>query len=131
MDAVVPAAPAISEGFFVNFPDQAAEPGNQPFDPFTDPRRHYWRGAAVVGCETFGVKVEPNCMANVLATLKRGAKSRSRGRTQPAADSPASSVAPLTRHLERELGVPLSRVVPRTPDIGRLAKPVLDYLLGP
>ena len=58
MDAVVPAAPAISEGFFVNFPDQAAEPGNQPFDPFADPRRHYWRGAAVMGCETFGVKIE-------------------------------------------------------------------------
>jgi phospholipid/cholesterol/gamma-HCH transport system substrate-binding protein len=132
MDAVVPAAPAISEGFFVNFPDQAAEPGNQPFDPFADPRRHYWRGAAVVGCETFGVKVEPNCMANVLATLKRGGGgSRSSSKTRPAADSPASSIAPLTRRLERQLGVPLSRVVPRAPDLGRLAKPVLDYLLGP
>jgi phospholipid/cholesterol/gamma-HCH transport system substrate-binding protein len=65
------AAPGISEGFFVNFPDQAAEPGDQPFDPFTDPRRHYWRGAAVASCEMFGVKVKPNCLSDVLAATAR------------------------------------------------------------
>jgi phospholipid/cholesterol/gamma-HCH transport system substrate-binding protein len=61
------AAPAIGDGFFVNFPDEAAEPGNQPFDPFADPRRAYWRGAAVFSCEAFGVPVAPGCLDRVLA----------------------------------------------------------------
>lgn len=60
------AAPAISKGFFVSFADQAAEPGNQPFDPFADPRRAYWRGAAVFSCEAFGVPVAPGCLDRVL-----------------------------------------------------------------
>jgi virulence factor Mce-like protein len=64
------AAPAIGDGFFVNFPDQAAEPGNQPFDPFADPRRAYWRGAAVFSCEAFGVPVAPGCLDRVLARQK-------------------------------------------------------------
>jgi virulence factor Mce-like protein len=71
LDALVPAAPAISEGFFVNFPDEAAEPGKQPFDPFADPRRHYWRGAAVFTCQSFGLPIEPGCLSDFLA---RGSK---------------------------------------------------------
>jgi virulence factor Mce-like protein len=67
LDALVPAAPAISEGFFVNFPDQAAEPGTQPFDPFADPRRHYWRGAAIFTCQSFGLPIKPGCLADFLA----------------------------------------------------------------
>jgi phospholipid/cholesterol/gamma-HCH transport system substrate-binding protein len=74
MDAVKPAAPAISAGFFKNFPDQATEPGNQPFDPFADPRRHYWRGAAVLTCQTFGLRIHPGCLADF---LKSGAASSS------------------------------------------------------
>ena len=131
MDAVVPAAPAISEGFFVNFPDQAAEPGNQPFDPFADPRRHYWRGAAVMGCETFGVKVRPNCMADVLASLKRDYGDKKARARKRAAAQPQSQVAPLTRSLERRLRVPIERVVPKRPQMPRALGQVLDYLLGP
>ena len=71
-----PAAPAISEGFFVNFPDQAAEPGTQPFDPFADPRRHYWRGAAMFTCQTFGLPIEPGCLQQFLA---RGRADRDEG----------------------------------------------------
>jgi ABC-type transporter Mla subunit MlaD len=67
LDALVPAAPAISEGFFVNFPDEAAEPGTQPFDPFADPRRHYWRGAAVFTCQSFGLPIKPGCLEDFLA----------------------------------------------------------------
>jgi hypothetical protein len=133
MDAVVPAAPAISEGFFVNFPDQAAEPGNQPFDPFADPRRHYWRGAAVMSCETFGVKVRPNCMADVLSGLNRRYGKGSHRRRPALHTSPmAPSAAPLERSLKRELGTTLDRLLGGHPsDLGRAAKPVLDYLLGP
>jgi virulence factor Mce-like protein len=77
MDAVEPAAPAISAGFFKNFPDQAAEPGKQPFDPFADPRRHYWRGAAVLTCQTFGLRIHPGCLEDFLkagssATTEQG-----------------------------------------------------------
>ena len=66
MRAFDAAAPGISTGFFLDFPDQAAESGKQPFDPFADPRRAYWRGAAVFSCEAFGVPVRPGCLNNVL-----------------------------------------------------------------
>jgi virulence factor Mce-like protein len=63
------AAPGIAQGFFVDFPDQAAESGRQPFDPFADPRRAYWRGAAVLSCEAFGVPVAPGCLARAITHL--------------------------------------------------------------
>ncbi len=66
-NALVPAAPGIAQGFFDNFPNQAAEPGNQPFDPFANPLRHYWRGAAVFSCESFGVPIAPGCLTKYLA----------------------------------------------------------------
>ncbi|HEY1593423.1 MAG TPA: MlaD family protein [Solirubrobacteraceae bacterium] len=65
------AAPGIAEGFFVDFPDQADESGKQPFDPFADPRRAYWRGAAVFSCEAFGVPVAPGCLDRALANLAK------------------------------------------------------------
>ncbi|MFL5822356.1 MAG: hypothetical protein ACJ764_02825, partial [Solirubrobacteraceae bacterium] len=65
------ADPGIAQGFFVDFPDQAHESGRQPFDPFADPRRAYWRGAAVFSCEAFGVPVRPGCLAKALANLMR------------------------------------------------------------
>jgi virulence factor Mce-like protein len=65
------AAPGIAEGFFVDFPDQADESGRQPFDPFADPRRAYWRGAAVFSCEAFGVPVAPGCLQKALANLAK------------------------------------------------------------
>ncbi len=65
------AAPGIAQGFFVDFPDQADESGQQPFDPFADPRRAYWRGAAVFSCEAFGVPVAPGCLTKAIANLER------------------------------------------------------------
>jgi ABC-type transporter Mla subunit MlaD len=63
------AAPGIAQGFLVDFPDQAAEPGNQPLDPFADPTRNYWRGAAVLSCQTFGVADAPGCLTKAIANL--------------------------------------------------------------
>jgi ABC-type transporter Mla subunit MlaD len=63
------AAPGIAEGFFVDFPDQADESGKQPFDPFAEPTRAYWRGAAVFSCEAFGVPVAPGCLTKAIANL--------------------------------------------------------------
>jgi virulence factor Mce-like protein len=65
------AAPGIAQGFFVDFPDQADESGKQPGDPFAEPTRNYWRGAAVFTCETFGVPVAPGCMTKALANLNK------------------------------------------------------------
>ena len=67
------AAPGIAQGFFVDFPDEAAEPGNQPFDPFADATRNYWRGAAVLTCQTFGVVDAPGCLTKAIANLSAAA----------------------------------------------------------
>jgi virulence factor Mce-like protein len=75
--ALVPAAPEIAQGFFVNFPDQASEPGKQPLDPFADPLRDYWRGAAVISCQTFGVPIAPGCLTKFLSGLGASARRRS------------------------------------------------------
>jgi len=70
--AIAVAAPPISEGFFVNFPDQGSEPGNQPFDPFANALRDYWRGAGVMTCQAFGVPIAPGCLTNWLASGPSG-----------------------------------------------------------
>jgi virulence factor Mce-like protein len=70
------AAPGISQGFFVDFPDQADESGKQPFDPFAEPTRNYWRGAAVFSCEAFGVPVAPGCLTKAIANLDKVPASR-------------------------------------------------------
>jgi hypothetical protein len=72
-----------------NFPDQAREPGRQPFDPAADPRRAYWRGAAVLSCEAFGVPVRPGCLNEVLAPARRTAPGR-----RPAPDRARRAPAP-------------------------------------
>jgi virulence factor Mce-like protein len=95
------AAPGIAQGFFVDFADQASESGRQPFDPFADPRRAYWRGAAVLSCEAFGVPVAPGCLgqaithllASPLAAVTKGpGRHATKGTTVTTA--PAPSVAP-------------------------------------
>jgi phospholipid/cholesterol/gamma-HCH transport system substrate-binding protein len=99
LSALKPAAPAISEGFFVNFADEAEEPGTQPFDPFADPARNYWRGAAVFSCESFGVKIAPGCLDAFLARGsgraddRRSARAR-RAESRAQDDPPPKPVEP-------------------------------------
>jgi phospholipid/cholesterol/gamma-HCH transport system substrate-binding protein len=109
------AAPAISEGFFVNFADQGAEPGRQPFDPFADPRRDYWRGAAVMSCEAFGVKVAPGCLAKVLGPRPKG--------SDPSVLDPSGVRPPGVT----PQGVRPPGVTPPKPALGH----ALDFLLKP
>jgi virulence factor Mce-like protein len=54
-------APLVADDIFQDVASQTSEPGNQPAAPGTDPLRHYWRGAAVLSCETFGLKITPGC----------------------------------------------------------------------
>lgn len=108
------AAPSIAQGFFVNFPDQATEPGNQLLDPFANPLRDYWRGAGVLSCESFGVPIAPGCLTSWLAGLlphERSAAAR-------AASRPAVPQAPAG---SRELIASVAR--PRSPLQGPRAAP--------
>ena len=135
MNAVEPAAPAISAGFFKNFPDQAAEPGNQPFDPFADPRRHYWRGAAVLTCQTFGLRIHPGCLEDF---LKAGSSSSAKlggagggagqgGSTAPGTSQPGNSQLPSLGDVQKAL--------PKLPPTQAPVSPqgtdnLLNFLLG-
>jgi phospholipid/cholesterol/gamma-HCH transport system substrate-binding protein len=114
---IAPASAGISQGFFENFADQAAESGRQPFDPFADPTRAYWRGAAVLSCETFGVPVAPGCLDRVLPA-PAPAPSPSRKRRPPVA-LPKPAPKPVL-----PLPVPVPTVPPQLTDL-------LDSLLKP
>jgi phospholipid/cholesterol/gamma-HCH transport system substrate-binding protein len=143
LDALVPAAPAISEGFFVNFPDQAAEPGKQPFDPFADPRRHYWRGAAIFSCQSFGVPIEPGCLQKFLS---RGNSQTNRERNPAGAggvrdggnggDASAPTGGGTETAPTGDGAAPGDSLTPQIPQVpgGDPAQPLadlLDALLGP
>jgi len=152
VSALIPAAAPISDGFFVNFADQGAEPGRQPFDPFADPARHYWRGAAVFTCEAFGVKIAPNCLDQFLdmpAKKSRPADTPDPARTLQGTKAPSSPVGRLPqppqisdvpRLLESAgdaVGKALQKTVdalPAPPALDRGSsgdRDLLDYLLGP
>jgi phospholipid/cholesterol/gamma-HCH transport system substrate-binding protein len=128
MDAVEPAAPAISAGFFKNFPDQATEPGNQPFDPFADSRRHYWRGAAVITCQTFGLRIHPGCLADFLKSGASGAGfdlgqvKTPEAKTTPGSGQPALPSVP-------DLSKPNLPATP-APVSPKETGSLLDFLLG-
>lgn len=142
LDALVPAAPAISEGFFVNFPDQAAEPGDQPFDPFADPARHYWRGAAIFTCQSFGLEIKPGCLADFLARDSKSDHKPDRDEdaessNEPSTDAPADEpTAPADDDPVDEDVLPVDP--PDVPDVGEGVNEttdqlgeLLDTLLGP
>jgi hypothetical protein len=133
MDAVEPAAPAISAGFFKNFPDQATEPGNQPFDPFADARRHYWRGAAVITCQTFGLRIHPGCLADFLKSGASGANfNLSRGKAGGAPPNASQLQLPSLGDVQKALPDLSQQSTPSTaaPASPRETAGLLDFLLG-
>ena len=143
LEVLVPAAAPISEGFFVNFADQAAEPGTQPFDPFADPRRNYWRGAAVMTCEAFGMKIAPGCLDGFLnrrATSREGTTRRRTPRRQPSSATPQPEPAPVSTPGSPAPALPAEPLAPVKPLIDALpdaplrpgdAPAILDFLFGP
>lgn len=140
---VADTAPGISKGFFDNFADQAAEPGDQPFDPFADPLRAYWRGAAVFTCESFGVPVAPGCLRRFLG-VQRSERERRRPRVPVPAPVATQGPAPTVTPRPSPPGVPAVPDVPKLPRVP-VPEPVapvvdgaqdtadglLDFLLGP
>jgi hypothetical protein len=64
-------APSTSQALFANVASETDEPGNQLLDPNTDPLRHYWRGAAVLSCQSFGVPTSPGCLDGFVRAQQR------------------------------------------------------------
>ncbi|HEX4107810.1 MAG TPA: MlaD family protein [Solirubrobacteraceae bacterium] len=137
------AAPYVSQGFFADFADEATESGAQPLDPFADPTRAYWRGEAVLSCQTFGVPVAPGCMTQALSAL--GA-TRASGTPAPHSSSaqstptpaaatrpavPGAATPPAGGPTQVSLpGLPPISVPPVVPTLTGAAKSLLDLLLG-
>ena len=133
--ALIPAASPISDGFFVNFADQAAEPGTQPFDPFADPARRYWRGAAVFSCEAFGVKIAPNCLDQFLDTPAKGRARRERDRSPTSAAPPVTAAPKRAPAPPERPRLPLPRLpelpeLPRLPGVPGPVQDIVDGALG-
>jgi virulence factor Mce-like protein len=130
MAEVDQAAPGIAQGFFVDFPDQAAESGRQPFDPFADPRRAYWRGAAVFSCEAFGVPVAPGCLDRALANLAKQPQPGSASAKAPLPRSePAPQPAPQSGSAKQP-PPPSERATSPPPPSSEPARQLLGFLLG-
>lgn len=131
---IATAAPGISKGFFDNFADQAAETGRQPFDPFADPSRAYWRGAAVFSCESFGVPVAPGCLRRYLGLPAGARRERRRSRPARAAATPVAPVRPVVPGVPQVKvpRLPLPTVVPQvTQQVVKPIGDILDFLLKP
>lgn len=156
VSALIPAAEPISEGFFVNFADQGAEPGTQPLDPMADPARRYWRGAAVFSCEAFGVKIAPNCLDQFLDSPPKRAPAENDARSEPAPArqerTPAGAAPPPSpkpklklptlpdpRQIVPKVLNPAAKALdklagalaPPPPDGATNDRHLLDFLLGP
>lgn len=150
-------APFTSEALFANVASQTEEPGNQPLDPNTDPLRRYWRGAAVLSCQSFGLRTSPGCLdgfvrkqqrrraaAKPSDSRKAGAKRPRRPVKEAAAPRLPKPAADVTKAVTETLGKPVTDAVeklidilvperkrdaaPSTPDRG--GSSLLDYLLG-
>ncbi|MEJ7875161.1 MAG: MlaD family protein [Solirubrobacterales bacterium] len=105
----------------------AVEPGNQPGYPAEHADRAFIRLSAVFNCETFGVPVEPGCLAGVLGPRKRSAEARSgaaerEGRSGRAKDGPGMEEGRLP-------SAPDLPGLPDPPDDDRAAEDILDFLL--
>jgi phospholipid/cholesterol/gamma-HCH transport system substrate-binding protein len=62
-----PLADVAIQGLFGGLGGSASEPGTQPGD--YEPDRHWFRGVAILSCESFGVAIAPGCLTTVLKTL--------------------------------------------------------------
>jgi hypothetical protein len=105
MEFSVPqAVRSLSEGFIKERGSSTAEPGNQPGRTL-DPRRFMFRSTAMFGCETFGYKKEPNCLASFLKTRGVTPPSqhlRARAKADGSASASTRSHADPTRTAERQ-----------------------------
>jgi hypothetical protein len=118
-------------GLFGGLGRLASEPGEQPLE--SQPGRNWFRVVAVLGCESFGVRTEPGCLAKLVAN----AAGRTRGRAGARPSLPSRQ--PVRRPGERLPKVPLpappALPKPTRPagvsDVVDTARGLLDFLLRP
>jgi phospholipid/cholesterol/gamma-HCH transport system substrate-binding protein len=113
LQMLVTATPVMSDALFDNVASEAAEPGNQPADASNDPLRNYWRGAAVLSCQTFGMAIKPGCLTSYLNSTSTAA--RKRRPAAPAVQPPAPALP---------VAGPSPRPVTKTPGTRPAADPV-------
>jgi phospholipid/cholesterol/gamma-HCH transport system substrate-binding protein len=127
------AVPGANQFLAIATAQEGGEPGNQPGDPTTNPLRRYWRGAAVLSCESFGVAVKPGCLGNVLAgdqTAATRKRSRPKQATSPQPPPAAPSKAPATQ-APAAPAAPATAGVPAVIDkVKQALDGVIDPLLG-
>jgi hypothetical protein len=132
----------VIKGAFIGLAGIASSPGNQQFSK--EPGRYWFRGVGMVGCETFGVPVEPGCLTKLLdatsrsnkaATAKKGTSSRDPKQTAaPIKDAVAKAGAGIDK-----AGADAKKAVKDTVDsisgtagvATQSVKRLLDFLLGP
>jgi virulence factor Mce-like protein len=97
-------APLLAQSLFDNVASETSEPGNEPLDN-EDPLRNYWRGAAVLSCQSFGLAIKPGCLQTYLASTT---DSRTPARTpaRPGAGTRARNGAPPTTKTASGPGAP-------------------------
>jgi virulence factor Mce-like protein len=146
-------APATSQTLFANVASQTEEPGDQPFDPGTDPLRRYWRGAAALTCQSFGLRISPGCLESYVRALRRRRRPakptepRKRHEKRPprpvreivapplpkrVEDVTKDVTAPVTDAVDKVIGLltPASRPGDGAGTPQQSVDAVLDYLLG-
>lgn len=127
----------------------SVESGNQPGSgAFNDPMRNYNRAVEVLSCQTFGYKIRPGCLDEVLAGGAPRARRRTSspddrrstpapGRGSDGADGPDRK--PLKDGIDELLGgvKPPRPALPKVPDLPGKGRPsessqaLLDFLFGP
>jgi virulence factor Mce-like protein len=133
-------APATSQALFANVASETDEPGNQLLDPNADPLRHYWRGAAVLSCQSFGVRTSPGCLDDFVRAQQRQLRtsksppSRKAVAKRPLRPVPAAVAPPSLAQPANDLTKPVATAVKKLLDgpasPAQSVKSLLDYLLG-
>jgi ABC-type transporter Mla subunit MlaD len=129
---LVAAAPEFGRSLFQSVAGEALEPGNQPLDPTTNPLRNYWRGDAVLTCNTFGLPIKPGCLADFLKTTSASDKSHDASHPDtPQSSKPAAPIvkAPSAVRLP-SVSHQAAPQTTSTPGAQPSVTSLLNYLLG-
>jgi phospholipid/cholesterol/gamma-HCH transport system substrate-binding protein len=138
---VQPYAGYLVKGVFGGIGGLAAEPGTQPLA--NQPGRNYFRGEAVLGCETFGLPTRPGCLAGLVTGMAKASEKLARRGTPTGGSGAAGAPADHGGDSGSAAGPGTAAPTPRTPappagPIAAATEPLrrgvgalLDYLLRP
>ena len=132
LTTLVQLGPLISQTLFDNVASETSEPGNEPLDP-EDPLRNYWRGAAVLSCQSFGLPITPGCLQGYLASADRThASARPTANGTRHATRPAPTTQPANRSASGSSGAKAATPLPGSPTqaLGSTLSGVVGRVLG-